>query len=67
MSARVARPYVDAFFAVAVDPAGELAALEAFRHAYNLAPELGKVLSNPGLERRELSARVHRHGEERVD
>jgi F-type H+-transporting ATPase subunit delta len=56
MSARVARPYVDAFFAVAVDPAGELAALEAFRHAYNLAPELGKVLSNPGLEREKREA-----------
>ncbi|MGZ5430883.1 MAG: ATP synthase F1 subunit delta [Thermoanaerobaculia bacterium] len=56
MSARIARPYVDAFFAVAVDPAGELAALEAFRHAYNLAPELGKVLSNPGLEREKREA-----------
>jgi F-type H+-transporting ATPase subunit delta len=56
MSARIARPYVDAFFAVAVDPAGELAALEAFRHAYALAPELGKVLSNPGLEREKREA-----------
>ena len=51
MSARVTRPYVDAFFAVAKDPAAELAALEAFRHAYDSSPELGKVLSNPGLER----------------
>jgi F-type H+-transporting ATPase subunit delta len=56
MSARIARPYVDAFFAVAVDPAGELAALEAFRHAYALSPELGKVLSNPGLEREKREA-----------
>ena len=56
MSVRVARPYVDAFFAVAKDPAGELAALEAFRHAYDLAPELGKVLSNPGLERERREA-----------
>jgi F-type H+-transporting ATPase subunit delta len=56
MSARVARPYVDAFFAVAKDPARELAALEAFRHAYDLAPELGKVLSNPGLEREKREA-----------
>ena len=56
MSARVARPYVDAFFAVAVDTAGELAALEAFRDAYDLAPELGKVLSNPGLEREKREA-----------
>lgn len=56
MSARIARPYVDGFFAVAVDPAGELAALEAFRHAYALAPELGKVLSNPGLEREKREA-----------
>ncbi|HMA28412.1 MAG TPA: ATP synthase F1 subunit delta [Thermoanaerobaculia bacterium] len=51
MSAQFTRPYVDAFFAVAKDPAGELAALEAFQHAYDSAPELGKVLSNPGLER----------------
>lgn len=51
MSARITRPYVDAFFAVAVDPAGELAALEAFQRAYDAAPELSKVLSNPGLER----------------
>ncbi|HSB63828.1 MAG TPA: ATP synthase F1 subunit delta [Thermoanaerobaculia bacterium] len=56
MSARTTRPYVDAFFAVATDPAGELAALEAFRHAYDLAPELGKVLSNPGLEREKREA-----------
>ncbi|MFI5120353.1 MAG: ATP synthase F1 subunit delta [Thermoanaerobaculia bacterium] len=51
MSARVTRPYVDAFFAVAKDPASELAALEEFRRAYDRSPELGKVLSNPGLER----------------
>jgi F-type H+-transporting ATPase subunit delta len=56
MSARITRPYVDAFFAVARDPAGELAALEAFRHAYDLSPELGKVLSNPGLEREKREA-----------
>jgi F-type H+-transporting ATPase subunit delta len=56
MSARIARPYVDAFFAVAVDPAGELAALEAFRKAYDHSPELGKVLSNPGLEREKREA-----------
>jgi len=56
MSARIARPYVDAFFAVAKDPGTELAALEAFRHAYDLAPELGKVLSNPGLEREKREA-----------
>ena len=58
MSARTTRPYVDAFFAVATDPAGELAALEAFRHAYDQAPELGKVLSNPGLERDRGGLRV---------
>jgi len=51
MSAKFVRPYVDAFFAVAKDPAAELAALEAFRVAYGLAPELEKILSNPGLER----------------
>jgi F-type H+-transporting ATPase subunit delta len=56
MSARFARPYVDAFFAVAVDPAGELTALEAFGQAYDLSPELGKVLSNPGLEREKREA-----------
>ena len=56
MSARVTRPYVDAFFAVAKDPATELAALEAFREAYDLSPELGKVLSNPGLEREKREA-----------
>ncbi len=51
MSAKVTRPYVDAFFAVAKDPATELAALEAFQKAYDASPDLGKVLSNPGLER----------------
>ena len=51
MSARVTRPYVDALFAVAKDPGRELAALEAFQKAYDSSPELGKVLSNPGLER----------------
>lgn len=56
MSARTTRPYVDAFFTVAKDPGTELAALEAFRQAYNLAPELGKVLSNPGLEREKREA-----------
>ena len=52
MSAKFTRPYVDAFFAVAKDPAAELAALEAFRHAYDRAPELGKVLSNPASSAR---------------
>ena len=56
MSARIARPYVDAFFAVAKDPGRELAALEAFRHAYGLSPELRRVLSNPGLEREKREA-----------
>lgn len=56
MSPRVTRPYVDAFFAVAKNPDAELAALEAFRHAYDLTPELGKVLSNPGLEREKREA-----------
>jgi F-type H+-transporting ATPase subunit delta len=56
MSARVTRPYVDAFFAVAKDPAAELEALEAFRRAYDQTPELGKVLSNPGLERERREA-----------
>ena len=51
MSARFTRPYVDAFFSVAKNPAAELAALEEFRAAYDGAPELEKVLSNPGLER----------------
>jgi F-type H+-transporting ATPase subunit delta len=51
MSAKFTRPYVDAFFAVAKEPAAELAALEEFRTAYDRAPELEKVLSNPGLER----------------
>jgi F-type H+-transporting ATPase subunit delta len=51
MSARFARPYVDAFFAVAKDPAGELAALDAFLGAFERAPELLKVLENPGLDR----------------
>lgn len=51
MSAKFTRPYVDAFFAVAKNPAAELAALEEFRTAYDGAPELEKVLSNPGLER----------------
>ena len=56
MSARVTRPYVDAFFAVAKDPAAELAALEAFQTAYDAAPELPRVLSNPGLEREKREA-----------
>jgi len=51
MSAKFTRPYVDAFFAVAKDPGAELRALEEFRTAYDGAPELEKVLSNPGLER----------------
>ena len=51
MSAKFTRPYVEAFFAVAKDPAAELMALEGFRAAYDLTPELEKVLSNPGLER----------------
>ncbi len=51
MSSKFTRPYVDAFFAVAKNPAAELAALEEFRMAYDEAPELEKVLSNPGLER----------------
>ena len=45
------RPYVDAFFAVAKVPGEELRALEEFRAAFERAPDLGKVLSNPGLER----------------
>ncbi len=52
MSAKFTRPYVDAFFAVAKDPLSELAALEQFRTAYDEAPALEKVLSNPGLERK---------------
>lgn len=56
MSAKFTRPYVDAFFAVAKDPAAELAALEELRAAYDLTPELEKVLSNPGLERRKREA-----------
>ena len=56
MSAKFTRPYVDAFFAVAKDPGAELAALEAFRTAYDAAPELEKVLSNPGLEREKREA-----------
>ena len=56
MSARVTRPYVDAFFAVAKDPGTELVALETFQKAYDAAPELGKVLSNPGLEREKREA-----------
>jgi len=51
MSTRFTRPYVDAFFAVATDPAAEVKALEAFQRTYDEAPELGKVLSNPGLDR----------------
>lgn len=51
MSAKFTRPYVDAFFAVAKDPAAELAALEEFRTAFYGSPELGKILSNPGLDR----------------
>jgi F-type H+-transporting ATPase subunit delta len=51
MSAKVTRPYVEAFFAVAKDPAAELRALEEFRTAFSGSLELGKVLSNPGLER----------------
>jgi F-type H+-transporting ATPase subunit delta len=56
MSARVTRPYVDAFFAVAKDPAAELAALDAFRDAAGRAPELVKVLENPGLDREKREA-----------
>jgi F0F1-type ATP synthase delta subunit len=56
MSARFTRPYVDAFFAVAEDPALELAALDAFRDAFNRAPELVKVLENPGLDRQKREA-----------
>lgn len=56
MSARITRPYVDAFFTVAKDPAAELAALEEFLRAYDSSPELGKVLSNPGLEREKRDA-----------
>lgn len=56
MSTRVTRPYVDALFAVAKDPTRELAALEAFRHAWDAGPELGKVLSNPGLAREKREA-----------
>jgi F-type H+-transporting ATPase subunit delta len=51
MSAKFTGPYVDAFFEVAKDPAAELAALEEFRIVFYRAPELGKVLSNPGLDR----------------
>jgi F-type H+-transporting ATPase subunit delta len=50
-SAKFTRPYVDAFFAIAKDPGAELLALEEFRRVFDLAPELGKALSNPGLER----------------
>src|SRR5450759_1300107 len=56
MSARFARPYVDACFAVAKDPAGELAALDAFLGAFERAPELLKVLENPGLDREKREA-----------
>jgi F-type H+-transporting ATPase subunit delta len=56
MSARFTRPYVDAFFAVAKDPAAELAALDAFRDAFGRAPELVKVLENPGLDREKREA-----------
>jgi len=56
MSARFARPYVDAFFAVAKDPALELAGLDAFRSAFDRAPELVKVLENPGLDRQKREA-----------
>jgi F-type H+-transporting ATPase subunit delta len=56
MSARNTRPYVDAFFAVSKDPGKELAALEAFRAVYGASPELGRVLSNPGLEREKRAA-----------
>ncbi|MGZ5382237.1 MAG: ATP synthase F1 subunit delta [Thermoanaerobaculia bacterium] len=51
MSTKFTRPYVDAFFSVAKDPAAEFLALEEFRRVFDLTPELGKVLSNPGLER----------------
>lgn len=50
-SGKFTRPYVDAFFAVAKDPGEELRALEEFHAAFARAPDLGKVLSNPGLER----------------
>jgi len=56
MSAKVTRPYVDAFFAVAEDPGNELAALESFQKAYDASPDLGRVLSNPGLEREKREA-----------
>jgi len=56
MSARIVRPYVDAFFAVAKDPGAELAGLEEFRRAFALTPELRRVLSNPGLEREKREA-----------
>ncbi|MEO8585488.1 MAG: ATP synthase F1 subunit delta [Acidobacteriota bacterium] len=56
MSAKFTRPYVDAFFAVAKEPAVELAALEEFRNVYDRTPELEKILSNPGLERAKREA-----------
>ena len=56
MSAKFTRPYVAAFFAVAKDPAAELAALEDFRNVYGRTPELEKILSNPGLERAKREA-----------
>ena len=56
MGAKFTRAYVDAFFAVAKDPAAELAALEEFRTVYDHSPDLGKVLSNPGLERKKREA-----------
>jgi F-type H+-transporting ATPase subunit delta len=51
MGTKFVRAYVDAFFAVAAEPAAELEALEKFRAAFELTPELGKILANPGLER----------------
>lgn len=54
MAERFARPYVDAFFAVAgsadaVD--AQLPALDVVAAALAANPELGKVLGNPGIER----------------
>lgn len=51
MSSKFTRPYADAFFAVAKDPAAELRGLDAFRAAFDGSPDLAKVLANPGLER----------------
>lgn len=54
MAERFTRPYVDAFFAVALSADAvdaQLPALDAVAQAIDENPDLAKVLANPGIER----------------